>query len=80
MSWDLGLRSWIETERNTDREAENSPDYIRLVEVRRWVGRKGPTKMRMPSELSCKCVAILLSSFSATFEYILKRGPETSEK
>ena len=79
MSWDLGLRSWIDTERNVAIVAENSPAYIRLLEMRRWIGTKEPTKMRIPSASFCKRVAILLSSSPAVFEYILKRGQELSE-
>ena len=59
---------------------EQSGLYARLVEVRRWIGTKELTKMRIPSASFCQRVAILLSSSSAIFEYILKRGREPSER
>ena len=71
----------MDTEANAATEAENRPVYDAHVcqrKLHKLIG--GLTKIRMPSASFCQRSAILSSSSSAIFTYILKRGPEPSEK
>ena len=77
----FGLRSWTVTARSAATAAENRPVYgVYAQENMNAIRVQGLTKMRMPSASFFQRPTILLSSSSATLEYMEKRGPELSPK